>query len=32
MDCVGAVMNGAMHDFHVEVRDQEIVVTMPATA
>jgi hypothetical protein len=25
-------MNGAMHDLHVEVRDQEIVVTMPGTS
>jgi hypothetical protein len=25
-------MNAAMHDFHVEVRDQEIVVTMPGTS
>jgi hypothetical protein len=25
-------MNEALHDFHVEVRDQEIVVTMPGTS
>jgi hypothetical protein len=25
-------VNGVMHDFHVEVRDQEIVVTMPGTS